>query len=257
MNTTFSLVTGDDTTAGNGDNVPIDWNKCIFCQEHTGENLKCPAEYSDRFKAVAYTSIAETLPEFKNLGCLPRKMNLDRMDEGDGIERTLSNRKAKFHKACNLKFNKSELKRASKRKLTVHDDRSVADTDVKFTRQKMTRNEDEHTKCFFCDQPATNVKPMRRASTFDIDTRVRQIAINLQDEYLIAKLSEGDMIATDAEYHVQCLVSLYNRERKRSKSHLGDSETNIANSTAFAELVSYIQCTLDDDGTAQYFNYQP
>ncbi|MES9882849.1 MAG: hypothetical protein ABW185_18430 [Sedimenticola sp.] len=225
----------------------------MFCQEDTGENLKCPAEYSDRFQAVAYTSIAETLPEFKNLGCLPRKMNLDRMDEGDGIERTLSNRKAKFHKACNLKFNKSELKRASKRKLTVHDDRSVADTDVKFTRQKMTRNEDEHTKCFFCDQPATNVKPMRRASTFDIDTRVRQIAINLQDEYLIAKLSEGDMIATDAEYHVQCLVSLYNRERKRSKSHLGDSETNIANSTAFAELVSYIQCTLDDDGTASVF----
>lgn len=33
------------------------------------------------------------------------------------------------------------------------------------------------------------------------------------DERLIAKLSEGDLVATEAVYHRSCLVNLYNKVR--------------------------------------------
>ena len=54
---------------------------------------------------------------------------------------------------------------------------------------------------------------MHRASTLELDARVRHCALQLQDKPLLAKLSAGDMVAQDAEYHVKCLVSLYNRAR--------------------------------------------
>ena len=61
--------------------------------------------------------------------------------------------------------------------------------------------------------PAT----LSKVATLELDIKVRQSAIKLQDEQLLAKLSSGDLIAQDAQYHVQCLASLYNRAR--------DSET--------------------------------
>ena len=63
-------------------------------------------------------------------------------------------------------------------------------------------------------------------------------------------LSGGDLIAIGAEYHSQCVVSLYNRDRDRDKASTShdDCHTNTARRTAFAELVSYVQAaTLDLD----------
>ena len=44
-----------------------------------------------------------------------------------------------------------------------------------------------------------------------------KIAVELSDTKLIAKLSEGDMIATEAKYHARCLAALYNRYRDANK----------------------------------------
>ena len=74
--------------------------------------------------------------------------------------------------------------------------------------------------CFFCSKPAPAGRSLSKASTFGVDVKVRQCAIKLKDEQLLAKLSSGDLIAQDAQYHVQCLASLYNRAR--------DSETKNA-----------------------------
>ena len=43
------------------------------------------------------------------IDCLPEDVLLTRMDDGDGLEQTLVSRRAKFHTACSLKFNKSEI----------------------------------------------------------------------------------------------------------------------------------------------------
>ena len=66
---------------------------------------------------------------------------------------------------------------------------------------------------FFCGKQAEGEDSVHRASTLELDARVRHCALQLQDKPLLAKLSVGDMVAQDAEYHVKCLVSLYNRAR--------------------------------------------
>lgn len=68
------------------------------------------------FKELA-TSIAEHLAAFNDLGCLPEKLKGSRRADGDGLKQTFSRKKAKFHKTCSLKNNKTELKRADKRKV--------------------------------------------------------------------------------------------------------------------------------------------
>ena len=69
--------------------TPLDWSKCLFCQEDTGKKLLCPADYADRFKgAASYKSIAKTLQAFHDLGCLLDNVKLARTDYGDGLEQT-------------------------------------------------------------------------------------------------------------------------------------------------------------------------
>ena len=46
-----------------------------------------------------------------------------------------------------------------------------------------------------------------------MDKRLRKMAQELVDTKLLAKSSEGDMIATKAKYHRNCLKRLYNAYR--------------------------------------------
>ena len=99
---------------------------------------------------------------------------------------------------------------------------------------------------------------MCKASTFGLDVHVRQCALKLQDKQLLAKLSVGDLIAQDAQYHVQCLVSLYNRARDRKQPEESDEESDVHEDTVnhgivFAELVSYIEDVCIDNLVAPVF----
>ena len=62
-------------------------------------------------------AIAENLLAFEKLDCLPRTISLSQLDKGEGIEAGFQNHKAKWHDSCRLKFNKTELQRAEKRKV--------------------------------------------------------------------------------------------------------------------------------------------
>ena len=50
-----------------------------------------------------------------------------------------------------------------------------------------------------------------------LDARVRERATILQDQKLLAKRSEGDLVAIEAKYHPAYLVSLYNKARTTTK----------------------------------------
>ena len=124
MKPTFRIVSSSDIagSSSNRSNTPLDGsNKCLFCQKDTSKKLVCPADYSDRFKGAGYKTIAEALQAFNDLRCLPENVNLSRMDDGDGLEQTFVSRRAKFHRACSLKFNKNEIQRATKRKMHAND----------------------------------------------------------------------------------------------------------------------------------------
>ena len=58
--------------------------------------------------------------------------------------------------------------------------------------------------------------------------QVRRAATVVKDTELLAKLSAGDMVALDAVYHAQCLVTLYNRARKESQVMNGENSSERA-----------------------------
>ena len=239
MKPTFKIVSGSDISgsSSNRRNKPLDWSKCLFCQKDNGKKLACPADYSDRFKGAGYKTIDEALHALNDLGCLPKDVNLTRMDDGDGLEQTFVSRGAKLDTACSLKFNKNEIQRATKQKMHENDEISPG-TKKQFTRQKLFRKEDATAHCLFCDEPATYSKPLHKAETLDLDTRVSHCAVNLQDQRLLARLSGGDLIVTGAEYHSQCLVTLYNRDRDKASTSHDDCDTNTPKRTAFSALIS-------------------
>ena len=44
-----------------------------------------------------------------------------------------------------------------------------------------------------------------------VSHRVRDIARETEDTKILAKLSEGDMVAIESLYHCKCLVAYYNK----------------------------------------------
>ena len=179
-------------------------------------------------------------------------MNSSRFDGGEGIEAALKQHKAKWHDSCRLQYNKTQLRRAEKRKRPIEDAADGAEACKRFTRKCLEETSTSIETCFFCGKPALAEGLLSKASTFGVDVKVRQCAIKLQDKLLLAKLSAGDLIAQDAQYHVQCLVSLYNWARETKISDSFDVDT-VNQGIAFAELVSYIEDSRMDDLFAPVF----
>ena len=193
-----------------------DWSMCVLCQENTSEVLHCPAESKHNTQGAGYKTIANLLEGFSKAGCSPRTTNLSRLDDGESIEETFRKHKAKWHNSCRLQYNKTKLQCAEKRKRSIDAEDYYSN---KFTRQSLAEKCTSVETCFFCDKPEGS---LCKASTFGVDFKVRQCALKLQDKQLLAKLSTGDLIAQNAQYHLQCLVhrALYNRakEAKHLKS---------------------------------------
>ncbi len=214
-----------------------------FCQEDLSEKLHCPAESRRNTMGAGYKTTSDLLMDFSRTGCLPKTMDLSRLDDGNGIEAAFIQHKAKWHDSC------TQLHRAQKRKRPTEDLGSVC---KKFTRQSLGEASASYETCFFCDKQAHAGKSLSKASTFGIDVNVRQCALKLEDKRLLAKLSAGDLIAQDTQYHPQCLVSLYNRARETKLSEKTDADA-INHGIALAELVSYIEDVSLDNLVAPVF----
>ncbi|XP_065669903.1 uncharacterized protein LOC124808522 [Hydra vulgaris] len=80
--------------------------------------------------------------------------------------------------------------------------------------------------------------------TLELDKKVRRYAEILSDSKLLAKLSEGDLVATEAHYHKACLSQLYNRIRSLQKDQpVLKSESNIVYGIVLGEIIEDIyQC---------------
>ena len=76
-------------------------------------------------------TVTGLLEGFDRIGCLPRRMNIARFDEGDGIEATLRRQKAKWHDSCKLEYNKTQLLRAESRKRAAIQTKNQAETQKK------------------------------------------------------------------------------------------------------------------------------
>ena len=74
------------------------WSLCIFCQQSTSEHLLCPWENNQEPKGIGYKTLDEDLRQFQALvGNIPE---IDRLDDGSGLEATLKKHQAMWHRKC-------------------------------------------------------------------------------------------------------------------------------------------------------------
>ena len=159
-----------------------------------------------------------------------------------------------------------KLERAKKRKIETVEDESVDSnleenvssvSPIKRTRLRANYDKPEVASvitqetvskvCSFCS--GTDAR-MHRASTFDLDNKVKTAAMKNKNWTLLGKLASGDMHAMDVDYHLTCLLSLYNSARFTSECSFKDEKENVnQEAIAFAELTMYIEESLCEETT--------
>lgn len=212
-----------------------DWTKCCLCQLDTNEELRCPQNNPVKRNDGGYMNLARNIPKFQSLNQLPIGMDPSRLDEGVGINETLTKNKASYHRNCQVLFSNGMLQRAEKRSTpsgTIQDD----------SRKKIPRISKEIGKyqCFLCE---STIGELREAMTMKLNDRVKGCAKTLNDGNLLAKLSGGDVVAQELKYHPACLVALYNKERdylRVQEQESAQEHWKEVYPIAFSELVTHI-----------------
>ena len=71
--------------------VKTDWKKCCLCQKVTNELLQCPAKSNrvDIGIGQGYSTLSANIMHHNELHELPMPVDLERLDEGSGIQPTL------------------------------------------------------------------------------------------------------------------------------------------------------------------------
>ena len=127
--------------------------------------------------------IYHTLKSFYKAG----ELNLDsaELDEVEGIAETLLKHNASRHKSCRVKYNVTKLKRLERKRKPIEGKVSLQlDDSGKRTRSDLA-------VCFFCGGTATEGNPLSRASTMELGSRVRAVAMEANDFNLLGRLSAG------------------------------------------------------------------
>ena len=68
------------------------------------------------------------------------------------------------------------------------------------------------TTCLFCDKDDRDMK-LHLCQIFQVQRMIEEIAQEIGDTKVFAKLSAGDMIAIEAKYHCKCLAAYYKKKR--------------------------------------------
>ena len=233
----YTLVDAARPSSSKQTGTQPDWNLCVLCQANTSEPLQCPANSKRTDVGAGYRYVAENLIKFQELDAIPAGVNIQDLNIDTGLENVLYEHSAAWHKSCRNKIGNDKLQRASKRKT----EESHNPSPVKTRRSSSEHQQQTQAKdvCIFCDNPAGSVG-LHKASTFEVEFKVRTCATELCDTKLLAKLAGGDMVAIDAQYHAKCLPKLYKRAQLSRKDQEESSE-KVLHGIVFAELVSYIE----------------
>lgn len=224
----------------------MDWNLCLICQEKTTEPLKCPLNAAGSGdKSEPYSSFLTQVSAFRVLGTLPAVLNFgEEITVGDLIQ----NRGA-WHKSCYIKFSKEKLKRAIKKR-----DRDDATESSSSGKKRLRRQSMDKKACLFCLREDGHLHEFR---TLGANDSIKQMAMELQETELMARMEGGDLIALEAKYHLQCLTELRNRYRSLVRKHEQEasslSDEKKVKARALVELFTYVENCVED-GTF-YFKF--
>ncbi len=232
-----------------------DWERCLICQSESSEKLVCPANSTRKDKHAGYQSLVDDILRYSTIGQMPCNLDTSRLREDQQDEfTTFVQKRAKYHKSCRNKFDLHHFNRAQ----------STTDKDTKVplvsasaksigTRSSYKSKNFQDKLCFFCELDDTN-ESLHLATTFQLNSNVKKAAIELQDTKLIAKLSEGDMVAIEAKYHRSCLVALYNRQRRiHRKLDQPDDDKSLIHGIVLSQIIEYIKMLFETADVAPVF----
>ena len=258
----------------------FDWSKCIFCQRDIrNSKTNCPADSKRADVGSGYRSLCDALNGFINLGKLPSDIQnlVQYWDEGAGFESTFIRHRACWHIKCRQRLvHGTKLERLSASSCpnadpmpnpdpeeampfpNLLDDAPSSEKIPRLTRTTVGSQASKPTTpvCFFCELPGPD---LRQVMTFGVHDKVHKCATIVQDAMLLAKLSVGDMIATEAKYHPSCLLNLYYKAgRVQATNDLIDDDRTPSSdidcdSLALADVVSYLEDRRLLDATPSVF----
>ena len=222
----------------------IDWLKCVVCQEtfRAGQDKSIPDGKSKG--QSGYVQLIEALVELNEFGKLPSGVDIERMNDGSGILQTLEKNNAGFHRLCKLDMTKKLKRFKEKNPKRKSNDNSIESCSPVKTRRTLGSAPQEKGICIICEEPTVidGKLEVNCASTKGLDRRIREMAIDLNDRKLMAKLVPGDVIAINVSYHKNCYTNLFNRWRgkQRSLKRIKNDKISIE-ALVLAELVAFIE----------------
>ena len=144
------------------------------------------------------------------------------------------NSEAVLHKSFSLLYNKEKInrKRKSYEKPSQSKSANIDDDTLEIPEKRPMRTSIIKKLCFFCGWgKSAEESSWHQYQTLALHNKGKTIAIELADHKLLAKLSEGDMVATEAVYHLKRLNKLYNKYRSFCKTSFRENESNLIEST--------------------------
>ena len=76
----------------------VDWSKCFICQEDSADILRCPLNSKSCNVQESYTSLVQRIRKYKYFKELPSQMDLESLEDGAEIGKSLPMHGAKYHK---------------------------------------------------------------------------------------------------------------------------------------------------------------
>ena len=210
----------------------IDWEKCSICQsgDQTGKDLKCP----DKRESVGYSTFVMNVEKFNALVDVELQFDLASIDEGEGPERTLKQRKAKWHDRCRIKYSKTKIQRLEEKRqkqLAVQaecpgpsssttcshkNDQTDTETARRSSRQAVSSTEDilqrNRSMCVFCSELEDDPTKLHKISDMQVQNKIALVADQINDTRIKAVLAMGDLMAQEIHYHRNCYVTYMRRK---------------------------------------------
>jgi len=122
----FKIVPSASTAGASkaAEKPDFNWDICVLCQSQKQESTVVPGRGKGFAKGMGYGTLARELSDARDADFNPLKIDLDRLDDGPGIEQTLRAHHACWHKLCKNEYSQQKLDRWRKRRLwlavTIH-----------------------------------------------------------------------------------------------------------------------------------------
>lgn len=147
-----------------------------------------------------------------------------------------------------MKFATSKLEKAKERQSAKR--QRETEEEEPGTRRNSTRRQasTNNEVCIFCTKDSDEI--LHDFTSLAVDKKIRDMAKELEYFELLSRISGGDLVATEAQYHIGCLTKFRNSHRssKRKEDNMDDDSLNamMNECRAFVELTTYMETSVDE-----------